>query len=125
MNIEETIRIDPSIFEAAREDKDIILKLFAHYDKCYKYLAKSEEALDDLLEYCWTEIVNDGICTCADILFDTELYEREWVNFFKKPEDTPFYWAPPVGFAKSKEELLDFIGRRHTILHSLKMAIEA
>lgn len=130
MNIEETIRIDPSIFEAAREDKDIILKLFAHYDKCYKYLAESEEALDDLLEYCWTEDVDDGICSCAHILFDTDLHgrEREWVNFFKKPlddGDTPFYWAPPVGSAKSKEELLEFIGRRHTILHSLKEAIEA
>lgn len=123
MSITETIGIDLAILEVAREDRDIILKLFAHYDKCYKYLAKSEEALDDLLEYCWTEVVDDGICTCANILFDAELYEREWVNFFKKPEDTP-YWAPPVGFAKSKEELLDFIGRRHTILHSLKVAIE-
>jgi len=119
--------ISESILESAREDKDIILKLFAHYDKCYSYLAKSEEALDDLLEYCWQESVDDGICSCANIHFGITLSDRGWVNRFKIPVDgdTPYYWAPPVGFAKSKEELLDFIGRRRTILLNLKVAIEA
>lgn len=127
--IQEIIGIDLAILEVAREDKDIILKLFAHYDKCYRYLAQSEEALDDLLEYCWSEAVNDGICSCANILFDTDLSVREWVRFFTEAAlgkgASKSYWAPPVGFAKSKEELLEFIGRRHTILHSLKEAIEA
>lgn len=128
MSIDETIGIDLAILEVARKDRGIILKLFAHYDKCYRYLAQSEEDLEDLLEYCWSEAVDDGICCCANILFDINLSDREWVRFFTEAslgkETSKSYWAPPVGFAKSKEELLDFIGRRHTILHILKVAIE-
>lgn len=118
-----------TILEPAREDKDIILKLFAHYDKCYRYLAKSEEDIEDLLEYCWSEAVDDGICSCANIHFDIILSDREWVRFFTEASlgkgASKSYWAPPVGLAESKEELLDFIGRRHTILLNLKVAIGA
>lgn len=128
MSIAETIRPDTTIFEAARADKDIILKLFAHYDKCYRYLVKSEEDLEDLKEYCWSEAVDDGICSCANILFDTDLRDREWVKFFTEASlgkgTSKSYWAPPVGLAKSKEELLDLIWRRHTILHiALKLLL--
>jgi len=120
INAAHAVILTESALRSAKRDKEIIEKLSAHYASCLDYIkAKVHDwPLSALLEYTWEEFIDDGVCTCASLLFGKSIYRKDWV-LQMVAKDYDYYWAAPVGYAQNKDELLLFLTIRLNILQSI------
>jgi hypothetical protein len=87
--------------------------LLAHYNLA-KQRVQEAEGFSDAKRITKEMFVLTGICCCAYLAFDTDVYSENWVN--KDAKDGDRYWGETPSTATTKEQIIERLQLRIDIL---------
>ena len=97
--------------------QELAYKLISHYEKSIKEIEKMHDVLS-IKMYMSRKKILFGICNCASYLFDTQLYENDWVRSKCLPKTND--WDIFPYHLPTKELILASLRVRVNILKTFK-----
>ena len=93
--------------------KELAQKLIAWYEESITMIEK-EEKLKNILGILRERGINRGVCRCALVNFNTDIFEDSWVRI--KTKWAGFFWGKEPIYATTKEDVIQRLQLRVDIL---------